>query len=132
MILKWAISCELNHIEFYFALLKAKEAVKNFYEKYPRAKEKLLTEEQRKAKDSKEQEIRTKDPDSLYSPFNPRHPGYKEYSDVLRSGLGTTMQARRALPSIELVQLMQLLVTKGVISYQEYTRLTQPQSSSGS
>jgi hypothetical protein len=35
-----------------------------------------------------------------------------------------------ARPSVELVQLMQLLVTKGVISDQEYAQLTQPQSSS--
>jgi hypothetical protein len=34
-----------------------------------------------------------------------------------------------ARPSIDLVQLMQLLVTKGVISDQEYAQLTQPQSS---
>jgi hypothetical protein len=35
-----------------------------------------------------------------------------------------------AQPSIDLMQLMQLLVTKGVISDQEYAQLTQPQSSS--
>lgn len=35
-----------------------------------------------------------------------------------------------ARPSIDLGQLMQLLVTKGVISDQEYAQLTQPQSSS--
>jgi hypothetical protein len=35
-----------------------------------------------------------------------------------------------APPSADLVQLMQLLVTKGVISDQEYAQLTQPQSSS--
>jgi hypothetical protein len=35
-----------------------------------------------------------------------------------------------ARPTIDLGQLMQLLVTKGVISDQEYVQLTQPQSSS--
>jgi hypothetical protein len=35
-----------------------------------------------------------------------------------------------ARPSADLVQLMQLLVAKGVISEQEYAQLTQPQSSS--
>lgn len=35
-----------------------------------------------------------------------------------------------ARQSVDLVQLMQLLVTKGVISDQEYAQLTQPQSSS--
>jgi hypothetical protein len=35
-----------------------------------------------------------------------------------------------ARPNIALVQLMQLLVAKGVISDQEYAQLTQPQSSS--
>jgi len=35
-----------------------------------------------------------------------------------------------ARPSADLVQLMQLLVAKGVISDQEYAQLTQPQPSS--
>jgi hypothetical protein len=35
-----------------------------------------------------------------------------------------------ARPSLDLVQLVQLLVAKGVISDQEYAQLTQPQSSS--
>jgi hypothetical protein len=35
-----------------------------------------------------------------------------------------------ARPSVDLVQLVQLLVAKGVISDQEYAQLTQPQSSS--
>ncbi len=35
-----------------------------------------------------------------------------------------------ARPTIDLGQLMQLLVTKGVISDQEFVQLTQPQSSS--
>ena len=37
-----------------------------------------------------------------------------------------------ARPTIDLVQLVQLLVAKGVISDQEYALLTQPQSSSPS
>jgi hypothetical protein len=79
LILKWAISCELNHIEFYFALLKAKEGVEAFFERYPTAKAKLLTETQRRAADPKAEKVRTKDPDSAYSPFNPRHPLYRQY-----------------------------------------------------
>jgi hypothetical protein len=35
-----------------------------------------------------------------------------------------------ARPTVDLVQLVQLLVAKGVISDQEYAQLTQPQSSS--
>jgi hypothetical protein len=35
-----------------------------------------------------------------------------------------------ARPSVDLVQLVQLLVAKGVISDQEYAQLTQPQASS--
>jgi hypothetical protein len=35
-----------------------------------------------------------------------------------------------ARPAIDLVQLVQLLVAKGVISDQEYAQLSQPQSSS--
>lgn len=86
LILEWAISCELNHIEFYFALLKAKEGVENFYIKHPAAKEKLLTAEQRQTKATygTPQEVRTKDPDSAYSPFNPRHPLYKQYHEPPR------------------------------------------------
>jgi hypothetical protein len=92
LILNWAISCELNHIEFYYALLAAKKGVNEFYKKYPDAKLKLLTEEQRKTKDVASQEVRTKDPDSVYSPFNPRHPLYRQYSDVSRSGPEPTEQ----------------------------------------
>ena len=92
LILNWAISCELNHIEFYFALLKAKEGVEAFFKRYPTAKDKLLTEAQRRSTNPQEKEVRTKDPDSLYSPFNPRHPGYREYSNLSRSGPGTTGQ----------------------------------------
>jgi hypothetical protein len=36
-----------------------------------------------------------------------------------------------ARPTVDLVQLVQLLRTKGVISDQEYAQLTRPQSSSG-
>ena len=36
-----------------------------------------------------------------------------------------------ARPSIDLVDLMQMLRAKGLISDQEYVQLTQPQSSSG-
>jgi hypothetical protein len=82
LILNWAISCELNHIEFYYALLKAGEGVNKFYEKNPNAKKKLLTKEQLQAQYVPPQDVRTKDPDSVYSPFNPRHPGYKQYRDV--------------------------------------------------
>jgi hypothetical protein len=92
LILNWAISCELNHIEFYFTLLKAKEGVENFFAKYPRAKAKLLTEEQRQAINVAAEKVRLKEPDSVYSPFNPRHPGYRQYSDVSGAGPGTTGQ----------------------------------------
>jgi hypothetical protein len=79
-ILNWAISCELNHIEFYYALLKAKEGVNKFYEQNPEAKAKLLTNAQRQQTEYiTPQEVRTKDPDSAYSPYNPRHPLYKQY-----------------------------------------------------
>jgi hypothetical protein len=92
LILNWAISCELNHIEFYYALIVAKKGVDNFYTKYPAAKRKLLTEEQRRAPEPTLDKVRTKDPDSLYSPFNPRHPLYRQYYDASRSGPETTAQ----------------------------------------
>jgi hypothetical protein len=127
LILNWAISCELNHIEFYYALLKAREGVNKFYEKNPDAKKKLLTKEQLLARYVPLQEVRTKEPDSAYSPFNPRHPLYRQYYEISRSDSGTTGQtppSRSARPTIDLVQLVQLLVAKGVISDQEYARLT--------
>jgi hypothetical protein len=94
-ILRWAISCELNHLEFYYALLVAKKGVDNFYTKYPQSKAKLLAEEQRQTIAkllTQEQQraaitlekVRTKDSDSLYSPFNPRHPLYRQYYDASR------------------------------------------------
>jgi hypothetical protein len=82
LILNWAISCELNHIEFYYTLLIAKKGVDNFYTKYPAAKRKLLTEEQRRAQYPALEKVRAKDPDSAYSPFNPRHPLYRQYYDT--------------------------------------------------
>jgi hypothetical protein len=82
LILNWAISCELNHIEFYYALLIARKGIDNFYTKYPDAKRKLLTEEQRREKDPRLEKVRAKDPDSAYSPFNPRHPLYKQYYEA--------------------------------------------------
>jgi hypothetical protein len=103
LILDWAISCELNHIEFYYTLLVAKKGVDNFYAKYLQAKAKLLTAEQqqvvaklgtpeqRQAAITLEK-VRTKDPDSLYSPFNPRHPLYRQYYDASRSGPEMTAQ----------------------------------------
>jgi hypothetical protein len=84
-ILNWAISCELNHLEFYYALLAARKGVDNFYERYPDAKAKLLTDEQRQeTKDITLEKVRAKDPDSAYSPFNPRHPLYRQYDDASR------------------------------------------------
>jgi hypothetical protein len=91
MILKWAISCELNHIEFYYALVVARKGVDNFYKNNPAAKRKLLTEEQRK-KDPTLEKVRGKDPDSGYSPFNPRHPLYRQFYDA--SGHGPEMTAQ--------------------------------------
>jgi hypothetical protein len=92
-ILDWAISCELNHIEFYYTLLIARKGVDKFYVKYPGAKEKLLAAEQRQAiaklltEDQQKaaitlEKVRTKNPDSLYSPFNPRHPLYRQYDEL--------------------------------------------------
>ena len=91
LILNWAISCELNHIEFYYALVVARKGVDNFYTKYPDAKRKLLTEAQRRAKDPTLEKVRAKDPDSAYSPFNPRHPLYRQYYDASGSGPETTV-----------------------------------------
>jgi hypothetical protein len=92
LILNWAITCELNHLEFYVALLVAKQAADEFFEDkaHVSIKRKLLTPEQQKNEET--EKVRFKDPDSVYSPFNPRHPGYKQYFDVLGSGPGTTGQ----------------------------------------
>ena len=92
LILNWAITCELNHLEFYFILLVAKQAVDKFFEDkaHVSIKRKLLTLEQQKNEAT--EKVRFKDPDSVYSPFNPRHPGYKQYFDLFRPGSGTTGQ----------------------------------------
>jgi hypothetical protein len=73
LILEWAISCELNHIEFYYSLLKARKAAYDFFEQTISAR----TQKAPEIPGTKEEEppkFRKKEPDSLYSPFNPRHP----------------------------------------------------------
>jgi hypothetical protein len=79
-ILRWAISCELNHIEFYDRLLTAKKAA------YPAFKAIMRTENKavgRKAIEEFE-ESHIKPPDSRYSPFNPRSPLYRQYVEPPR------------------------------------------------
>jgi hypothetical protein len=93
LILNWAISCELNHIEFYFPLLKAREAAYKYFEDNPRIKEKLQIKEKPQAKVVVvPKEVRTKEPDSAYSPFNPRHPLYRQYDDISKSAPEPTEQ----------------------------------------
>jgi hypothetical protein len=67
MILEWAISCEVNNFEFYNPLLKAKEAAYRFFE------EKVKAHMRARGEISPEK-IQPIGPDSLYSPFNRRHP----------------------------------------------------------
>lgn len=78
LILNWAISCEVNHMEFYNSLLKAREAAYGFFEERIKAKE-------LQAKGVAPKEVRIKDPDSAYSPFNPRHPLQKLFYDLSKS-----------------------------------------------
>jgi hypothetical protein len=54
MILKWAMSCEVNNFEFYYPLWYARKEAHDFF----------------RQKTGQE----PKDPDSPYSPFNPGHP----------------------------------------------------------
>jgi hypothetical protein len=61
-ILEWAISCEVNNFNFYYPLLLIKEkAYRKFFERTGQ---------------------RPKGPNSLYSPFHPRHPLYESFSDL--------------------------------------------------
>jgi hypothetical protein len=61
MILEWAIACEVNNFEFYYPLLQAKEAAYAYF------KEATTSPTAPKG-------LSPRGPDSLYSPFNPRHP----------------------------------------------------------
>jgi hypothetical protein len=61
LLLEWAITCEVNNFEFYNALLQAKKVADAYFKE-------VTTSET--APDG----LRPKGPDSLYSPFNPRHP----------------------------------------------------------
>lgn len=71
LILEWALTCEVNHYEFYNALLQAKKAAYDFFEKAMQAKGEVVPER-----------LRPKGPDSPYSPFNPRHPLSKLFYDL--------------------------------------------------
>jgi hypothetical protein len=66
-ILEWAISCEVNNYDFYIPLLRAKEAAYRFFEEKVRAHMQARGE-------TPPDKIRPIGPDSLYSPFNRRHP----------------------------------------------------------
>jgi hypothetical protein len=74
LILRWAISCELNHIEFYDRLLTAKKAA---YEAFVG----MIRKGSVGGRDPIEKfaEAHIKPPDSRYSPFNPRSPLYRQY-----------------------------------------------------
>ena len=80
LILRWAISCELNHIVFYERLDKVKETADKFLG------DMLVNKEQERNPSKQFQEpeitkIRTLKPsDSIYSPYNPRHPLYRQYN----------------------------------------------------
>jgi hypothetical protein len=67
-ILEWALSCEVNHFEFYNVLLRARTAAYDFFDRTIKAQ---MAARKEPVPDAK---IRPKDPDSPYSPFNPRHP----------------------------------------------------------
>jgi hypothetical protein len=79
LILRWAISCELNHLEFYDRLLTAKKAAYAAFIK-------MMQEgkgTRRPIKSYGEANIRP--PDSKYSPLNPRSPLYRQYVESSRS-----------------------------------------------
>jgi hypothetical protein len=79
LILRWAISCELNHLEFYDRLLTARKAA------YP-AFIKMMQEGKGPRQPIKAfEEANIRPPDSKYSPFNPRSPLYRQYVESSRS-----------------------------------------------
>jgi hypothetical protein len=59
---RWAISCEVNNFNFYYPLLLIKEMAYTMF--------------------SEKTGKRPKGPDSLYSPFNERHPLYETFSNL--------------------------------------------------
>jgi hypothetical protein len=79
LILRWAISCELNHIEFYDRLLTAKKAA------YAEFTKMMRTGRRSRNAIPGFEEAHIKPPDSRYSPFNPRNPLYRQYVESPRS-----------------------------------------------
>jgi hypothetical protein len=71
MLLEWAITCEVNNFEFYNSLLKAKKKADEFFAAAMKKRGETVPER-----------LRPKGPDSLYSPFNPRHPLYNIFYDL--------------------------------------------------
>lgn len=62
-ILEWAISCEVNNYNFYYALLEIKQKAYRMFQRRTGQ--------------------RPKGPDTLYSPFNPQHPLYDLYASLV-------------------------------------------------
>jgi hypothetical protein len=85
-ILRWAISCEINHIEFYYALVIAKEAAIKYIENTEPLKKKFQSAQSAGSQSdiNAKPTIRIKNPDSVYSPFNPRHPLSGQYQKISR------------------------------------------------
>lgn len=61
LLLEWAITCEVNNFEFYNSLLQAKKVADAYFKEVTTSA-------------TAPEGLRPKGPDSLYSPFNPRHP----------------------------------------------------------
>ncbi|MGE3537905.1 MAG: hypothetical protein AB7N91_10790 [Candidatus Tectimicrobiota bacterium] len=61
-ILRWALSCEVNHVNFYATLWQIKKAAYELFQEHTGQ--------------------RPQGPDSLYSPFNPAHPLYSYFENL--------------------------------------------------
>jgi len=79
LILEWAITCEVNNFEFYNSLLKAKKVADDFFKEAMERRGEKVPER-----------LRPKGPDSLYSPFNPRHPLYNIFYDLSKPASNPT------------------------------------------
>jgi hypothetical protein len=71
LILRWAISCEVNNFKFYNRLLHVRKKAYEWFFKETQGQ-------------------RPKGPDSLYSPFNPLHPLYNLFYGVSKPELPPT------------------------------------------
>jgi hypothetical protein len=76
LILQWAITCEVENYAFYLPLLHAKKVAYDYFDAEIRKNMEF------KGQNPPKEKILPIGPDSLYSPFNRRHPLYNLFYDL--------------------------------------------------